>query len=430
MHVKLIQNSITNVSLLVVVDKEMISQYYNRTVEQLARTINVPGFRKGNVPITVAAKHLNDQSVQSDFLENIMNDVYINALKEVKITPANQPNVSIKKFVPYDNLELEYKVDVIGEIKLANLSTLKTKKEFIKVKPADINKIVEDLREKEAEKKEVKRPAKLKDEVVFDFEGIDPKTKETIAGAKSEDYSLVLGSKSFIPGFEEELVGLKKDDKKEFKITFPADYHAAELKSKLVLFKIYIKSVQELVLPEINKKFIEKLGPFKSLEDLKKAISDQLQQENDKNSKQIFDNKIVEELVEKSTVELPDSLVESELDRVIEADKRNVLMNGQTFEQHLKNEGVDEQQHRESNRKLAITQIKAGLILSKIATEKGIKVTDQELFDRLSMLRQYYANDEAMIKELDNKDNQLDIKNRMMVEKTLDFLEKEQAKSK
>ena len=86
MHVKLIQNSITNVSLLVVVDKEMISQYYNRTVEQLARTINVPGFRKGNVPITVAAKHLNDQSVQSDFLENIMNDVYINALKEVKIT--------------------------------------------------------------------------------------------------------------------------------------------------------------------------------------------------------------------------------------------------------------------------------------------------------------------------------------------------------
>ncbi len=430
MHVKLIQNSITNVSLLVVVDKEMISQYYNRTVEQLARTINVPGFRKGNVPITVAAKHLNDQSVQSDFLENIMNDVYINALKEVKITPANQPNVSIKKFVPYDNLELEYKVDVIGEIKLANLSTLKTKKEFIKVKPADINKIVEDLREKEAKKKEVKRPAKLKDEVIFDFDGIDPKTKETIAGAKSEDYSLVLGSKSFIPGFEEELVGLKKGDKKEFKITFPVDYHAAELKSKLVLFKIYIKSVQELVLPEINKKFIEKLGPFKSLEDLKKAISDQLQQENDKNSKQIFDNKIVEELVEKSTVELPDSLVESELDRVIEADKRNVLMNGQTFEQHLKNEGVDEQQHRESNRKLAITQIKAGLILSKIATEKGIKVTDQELFDRLSMLRQYYANDEAMIKELDNKDNQLDIKNRMMVEKTLDFLEKEQAKSK
>ncbi len=430
MHVKLIQNSITNVSLLVVVDKEMISQYYNRTVEQLARTINVPGFRKGNVPITVAVKHLNDQLVQSEFLESIMNDVYINAIKEVKITPANQPNVSIKKFVPYDNLELEYKVDVIGEIKLANLLTLKTKKEFIKVKPADINKIVEDLREKEAEKKEVKRPAKLKDEVVFDFEGIDPKTKETIAGAKSEDYSLVLGSKSFIPGFEEELVGLKKDDKKEFKITFPADYHAAELKSKVVLFKIYIKSVQELVLPEINEKFVEKLGPFKSLEDLKKAISDQLQQENDKNSKQIFDNKIVEELVEKSTVDLPDSLVESELDRVIEADKRNVLMNGQTFEEHLKSEGVDEKQHRESNRKLAITQIKAGLILSKIATEKGIEVTDQELFDRLSMLRQYYATDEAMIKELDNKDNQLDIKNRMMVEKTLDFLEKEQAKSK
>ncbi len=189
-----------------------------------------------------------------------------------------------------------------------------------------------------------------------------------------------------------------------------------------------MKSVKELIKPELTEEFIGKLGPFKKIEDLKKAITDQLQQENDKNSKQVFDNKIVEELVEKSTVELPDSLIESELDRVLEADKRNVQMNGQTFEDHLKSEGVDEKQHRESNRKLAITQIKAGLILSKIANTNGINVSDQELFDRLALLRQYYASDQAMIKELDDHANQQDIKNRMMVEKTLDFLDQKQAK--
>ena len=428
MQVKLIKNSATNVSLFIVVDKETIDQHYNQTVDKLARSINVPGFRKGNVPASIAAKHLNEQSVQNEFLESIMNDLYFKAVSETKITPANQPDVSIKKFVPYDNLELEYKVDVIGEIKITDLANLKTKKESAKIKPTDVNKVIEELRQKEAEKKEVNRSARLNDEVVFDFDGIDPKTKKTIPGAKSDDYELVLGSKSFIPGFEEELIGLKKGDKKEFKITFPADYHSSELKSKVVLFKINMKSVKELIKPELTEEFIGKLGPFKKIEDLKKAITDQLQQENDKNSKQVFDNKIVEELVEKSTVELPDSLIESELDRVLEADKRNVQMNGQTFEDHLKSEGVDEKQHRESNRKLAITQIKAGLILSKIANTNGINVSDQELFDRLALLRQYYASDQAMIEELDDHANQQDIKNRMMVEKTLDFLDQKQAK--
>lgn len=428
MQIKKINNSPTNHTLLVVSDSDMIKKHYNRSVALLSKNLNLSGFRKGSVPPAIAVRNIDSQSLQSEFLDSIINEIYIEAVKETKITPANRPTVSIKKFVPYETLELSFDVDVIGEIKLPSLTSLKTKKQLAEVKTSEINSIIEDLRTKEAIKKPVTRAAKLKDEVIFDFDGIDSKTKEPIEGAKADDYPLILGSNNFIPGFEEELVGLKKNDTKEFDITFPKDYQQSDLRSKKVTFKVNIKEVNQLELAVLDEEFVKKVGPFETVDQLKKAIKDQLLNEKQQNLKQLFDNQIVEELVEKTSIELPDSIIEVELDRLIEQDKMNVLKRNQTFQEHLEEEGVTEEEHRQKNKKLAEQQIKAGLILSRLSSQLNIVVTDQELSAQLDVLRGYYASDEAMVKELSKKENHEDIRNRMIIEKTLTYLENQETK--
>ncbi len=428
MQVKKINNSPTNHTLLVVSDSDMIKKHYDRSVSLLSKNLNLAGFRKGSVPAAIAVRNIDPQLLQSEFLDSILNEIYIEAVKETKITPASRPNASIKKFVPYETLEVSFDVDVIGEIKLPSLTSLKTKKSVADVKASEINKIIEDLRTKEATKKPASRAAKLKDEVIFDFDGVDSKTKEPIEGAKAEDYPLILGSNNFIPGFEEELVGLKKNDTKDFEITFPKDYQQSDLRSKKVTFKVNIKEVNQLDLAVLDEEFVKKVGPFESVDQLKEAIKEQLLSEKQQNLKQLFDNQIVEELVEKTSIELPDSIVETELDRLIEQDKMNVLKRNQTFQEHLEEEGASEEEHRLKNKKLAEQQIKAGLILSKLANQLDIVVTDQELSNQLDVLRKYYASDEAMIKELDKKDNQEDIRNRMIIEKTLTALDNQKIK--
>ncbi len=424
MLVNKVDESATKVTLLVVVDKEQIDKHLNQVLSKLSKTLSLPGFRKGHIPAAMVQKNVDPSVLQNDFLDSILNDVYFEAVNQVKIVPATTPQVSIKKFVPYESLELGFEVEVVGKITLPDLKTLKTKKAKPTISSKDVNKVIDDLRLKEATREESKTAAKEKDEIIFDFEGKDQKTKEVIEGAVASDYPLILGSKSFIPGFEEELIGLKKGDEKEFVITFPSDYHQVELRSKKTVFKVKVKKINSLVLAKLDEDFFSKVGPFKTIDDLSKAINDQLSSEQNNQLKQDFDNKIVEELIEKTKIDLPESLIQTELDRILEQDKAAVASRNQTFEQHLKDEGVTEEEHTKINREMAIKQIKAGLLLSRLAQDLKIEVSDNELDGRINLMKNYYQSDEYMVKELESENNRQDIKNRMQIEKTLDHLDK------
>jgi trigger factor len=243
--------------------------------------------------------------------------------------------------------------------------------------------------------------------------------KEAIAGADASGYDLIIGSKSFIPGFEDKLIGLKAKETTDFNLTFPKDYGVDSLKSKKVSFTVTINAIKELQMPKLDDKLVATFGPFKTVADFKKSIKEQLKNEKSKEALSKLDNELLGKITETSQVDIPDLLVEEEINRIEEEEKRNLVYRGQTWQEHLSSEGVTQEEHRERQRTPALTRVKSGLILGAIADTENISVSQNELDARLDLLKKTYQ-DEAMQAELAKPENIRDIRSRMMVEKTLE----------
>jgi len=379
---------------------------------------NIPGFRKGKVPLAVLEKNLDPSLVQSEFLEHAVNDLYLKAIDVERLRTVAQPNVEVKKFVPFETLEFTAEVEVIGEVKLPDYTKIKVEKKKVGVAAKDVDEVLKQLQARDAERKEVKRAAKDGDQVLIDFRGVDTKTKEPISGADGKEYPLTLGSKSFIPGFEEELIGMKAGDEKTFDISFPKDYGVKALQNKKVTFTVKVHKVEELVDTKLDDAFAAKIGPFKTLDDLKADIKKQLTTERENEAEREFENTLIEEIAKKTKVAIPKVVVDDQIERMEREEKQNLMYRGQTWEEHLKEDGVTAEEHREKNREGAELRVKAGIILAEIAEKEGLTVTSDELTTQLGLLKQQYP-DEAMRAELDKPENRRDIMSRILTQKTM-----------
>ncbi|HEY5141645.1 MAG TPA: trigger factor, partial [Methylococcales bacterium] len=236
--------------------------------------------------------------------------------------------------------------------------------------------------------------------------------------ADGQDYPLVIGSNTFIPGFEPELVGLKTGEEKSFDIVFPKDYATKDLQSKKVTFTVTAKKVQEVVLPKLNDAFAAKVGPFKQVSELRADVRRQLQAEKQMQANRAFENEILATVAQKSTVAIPDSLVNEEIERLLEEEKRNLVYRGTTWQEYLKAEGKTEEEHREGQREIAETRVKTGLVLAEIAEVEQVGVTKEELEERVNALKKQYT-DPQMQEELNKPENRREIASRLLTEKTI-----------
>lgn len=418
----------TKVKLTVSAEATLLASIKQQVVEHLGKNAKVQGFRPGKAPVHLVEKQLNPAALQTEFLEQAVNRLYIDAIQQENLRPVTSPQVSITKFVPFTTLEFTAEVEVVGDIKLANYKTIKLAPKAVNVTAADVNQVLDNLRGRAAEKKDVQRPAKAGDEVIINFKGADAKTKDAISGADGNEYPLMLGSKSFIPGFEDKLVGSKPGSTKTFILTFPKDYGAKPLQGREVSFTVEILKIRELVKPKLDDAFAKTVGPFKSLAELKSDIKKQLTAEKQQQAQQAYDNELLEKIAAKSTISLPKTLVEDEITRMEDEEKRNLAYRGQTWQEHLEEEGVDEAGHRETKRPAAEMRSKVGLILGTIADQENITVTPEELEIRMQLLKGQYT-DPAMLAELDKPEARRDIHSRMMTEKTLDLLRTSATKS-
>lgn len=419
MQINVSTTSPTHVKLSVTADKELLDAVKQQAVSRLGRNLKVQGFRPGKAPLHLIEKQLDQQLLQSEFLETAVNQLYVNAAQRERLRPIAQPTVSIKKFVPYDTLEVDYEADVIGKITLPDFAKIKVEKKPQAVSTKDVDEVIAGLRSRAASKEDVDRAAKDGDSVVIDFTGVDAKTKEPIQGADGKAYPLTLGSKTFIPGFEEELNGLKAGDIKEFTVTFPADYGSKELQKRKVTFSVTVQKVQKVIEPKLDDAFAATVGPFESLSQLKGDIKKQIQLERDQQSERAYENDLLEAIAAKSKVELPTELVDEEIERIEADDKKNIVYRGQTWQEHLAAEGVTEEEHRKKQRPAAELRVKAGLILGEIVEAYSLQVTPQELDAQIAQLKAQY-NDPAMQAEMDKSQNRRDILNRMLSQKALD----------
>lgn len=422
MQIKREQINPTKVKLTVDAEPALLESIKQQVVEHMGRQAKVQGFREGKAPSNLVEKQLDQSALQTEVLEQAVNRLYIDAVQQENLRPAAQPEINITKFVPFTALEFTAEVEAVGEIKVADYKKIKLAAKTTSVTAKDVDEVLENLRARGAEKKDVDRAAKLGDETIINFKGADAKTKEPIAGGSGKEYPLALGSKTFIPGFEEEVVGVKPGGSKTFDLTFPKDYGAKALQGKKVTFTIEVLKVQELVKPKLDDKFASSVGPFKTLADLKADIKKQLKSEKDREARQLYDNELLEKIAEKSTVTLPDSMIEDEISRMEDEEKRNLAYRGQTWQEHLEAEGVDEAAHREQKRESATLRVKIGLLLGEIANLEKITVSPEELEIRLQLLKGQYQQDPNMQAELSKPENQRDIQTRMMTEKTVDKL--------
>ena len=422
MKTKLKKLSDSRVELTVTLDAKDLKPAKEKALEKLAKELKVEGFRKGKVPKEVAKKFIPENDLNAEVVDYAVRTTVVPAFQEVEKNPLVMPNVNVTKYVPDEMVEYTATADIIPEVKLGDYRKLGVKKETVKVTEKEIKEILDNIATSFGEKKVVKRAAKMGDEIVLDFVG--KKDGEEFKGGSAKDYKLTLGSKTFIPGFEEGIVGHSSGDKFDLPLTFPKDYGVKELAGAKTVFEVLVKQVNEIVKPKIDDELAAKCGPFKTVNELKEDIKKNLQAQNEQKLNDKFKDDLVNALVKKSKIPAPEILIDDQMRMIRDDMTRNAASQGLSFEEFLEVNHETMENWEKEARKIAEQRVKASLALQNVAISEKITVSDDDANAKIAELRDVYKKSPEALKQLKDPNVKMDIKNRLTIEKTLDFLVK------
>lgn len=412
----------TKVCLTITLGADELNAAEQVALTKMARDLKVPGFRKGKVPVSVAAKHVNPMALQEQVLDNALSKAVAEAFMNEKLQALERPSVEVKKFVPNQEVEFTAEATVVPPVKLGDYKKLKAKPHTVKVEAKDVDEITERMRQNFVDKTEVTRAAREGDEAIIDFVG----KKDGVAfdGGSAKDFALKLGGGQFIPGFEEGVVGHKAGETFDLDLEFPKDYHAENLAGAKVVFSVTLHKVNELKLPELNDEFAAKCGPFTDVKELKADIKREITAQKEREAKEKLKDELVAELADSSKVALPELLIDDQL-RSIEQDlMQNLSYRGLTMDSYLKTQGFKDKAdwQKKEARPAAEKRVKAGLVLAELSKELGVEVSREELDRQISTFKQQYGKDAKLAARFDDPNVHRDIANRMITDKTIDKL--------
>ncbi|MBQ6130239.1 trigger factor [Candidatus Saccharibacteria bacterium] len=410
----------TRIKITVTLDAQDLSAAREKAVERLSKEVKLEGFRKGKAPRELTEKLLDENRVNSETIDHAVRSTVPLAFAQVEKSPLVVPKVEVTKYVPGESAEYTATADILPEVKLGNYKSLKVKKTENKVAKKDIDEIVKNIQKAYAEKKTEKAPAALGDEVIIDFTG--EKDGEPFQGGSAKDYHLELGSKSFIPGFEEGIVGHSSGDRFDLELTFPKDYHEKTLAGEKVVFKTLVKQVNKITLPPLDEAFAKKCGPFKNMDELRADIEKNLKLQNEAKILEKYKDDLVEALVKSSTVAAPEILIDDQLRLIKDDIARNAAASGEKFEDYLKANNLTAEAWEKEARSVAEKRVKASLVLQILAREEKITVSDDDVAAQLAELREVYKKSPEALKNLKDPRVKMDVRNRMVIDKTLNFL--------
>ena len=371
------------------------------------KDIKMDGFRKGQVPYDVYVKKMGVEALYMDAVDIAVDVLYAKLLKDEKtIIPVATPGIDIKN-INHDEIEIEFTLVSAPKVELGKHTKLGIKKEEVVVTDSQIEHELHHLQEQFVEVKELDDDAVIKEGnvAVIDFEGF--KEGKAFKGGKGEDYSLEIGSHTFIPGFEEALVGLKKGDKKDVNVTFPENYHSEELKGKPVVFKVTIKEVKERVFPEFNKEFFEDLnvGGVESLEDLKKYVSENMKASKEKQYEDEYLFKCLDKVVEDSKFEIPEEMTEDEVNRLVREFSEKLEYQGLKLDDYLKYCNTTMDDFKGTLKDEANKRIGYRLVMDAVVEKEKLEITDTELEKGLKEAAEKYGMSiEDFEKEIGSKE--------------------------
>ncbi len=392
------------------------------------KDIKLDGFRKGLVPYEIYVKKVGVESLYMDAIDMAVDTMYAKLLSDPEtITPAATPSIDILD-VNSNLVEIEFTLVSTPEVKLGKYKNLGVKKETVKVTEEEIEHELGHLKEQFAEVKTLDDKTKIKEGMiaVIDFEGF--KDGVAFKGGKGENYNLEIGSHTFIPGFEEQLVGLKKGDKKDVNVTFPENYHSEELKGQPVVFKVEVKEVKERVMPEFNKEFFEDLnvGGVESLDDLKNYIKENMKAEKEKRIEDEYLFKCLDKIIEDSKFEIPTEMTTDEVNRLVREFSEKLQYQGLNLDDYLKFTNSNIEDFKKTLEPEANKRIGYRLIMDAIVEKEKIEVSDSELEDGIKeTAEQYGMKEEDFLKEIGSKEL---FKYDLLMRKAMKFVTAEEKK--
>lgn len=410
----------TKVEVKVILDSADLKIAREKALVNLAKDVKLQGFRKGKAPASMVEKSLSPNDIASETIDVAVRTTMPAAFDQAKLSPIAIEKVNVTKYVPEESAEYTAQADILPDIKLGDYKKLKVKLEKTEASAADVQEIVDNIIDAYAEKKVTKKAAENGDEVIIDFVG--KKDGVEFAGGSAKDHHLVLGSGQFIPGFEEGIIGHSAGDKFDLEVTFPKDYPEKILAGQKAIFETLVKQVNEVVKPKEDDELAKKCGNFKNMDELRADIKKNLEAQNEHRVSEKYRDDLVNELVKISKVSAPEILVNDQLRFIKDDLNRNATTHGMTFEQYLERTGQTAEDWEKQARELAEARVKASLVLQILAREEKIMASDEEVEAKIAELKDVYQKSKEALANLKKPEVRQDIKNRMIIDKTMDFL--------
>ena len=388
MNIKSIERNGNQTKIVVEIDKELMEQGVNKAYMKARKNIMIPGFRKGKAPRKMIEAMYGAHVFYEDGLEEIFPDVYKTAVIDQDVKAVGRPSLTDMDISEEGIVTITLTTDVYPEVTLGDYKGLEVEKAEAEVSDAQVDAELNRMAQNVASTETVERPAQMGDTANIDFEGFD--NGVAFDGGKGENHDLKLGSNSFVPGFEEQVVGMSAGEEKDIDITFPEDYHEG-LAGKAVVFHVKCNKVTVTNVPALDDEFAKDVSEFETLEELKADIREKALENAQKQINNAFENAAVEKAAENTTVEMPNGLIEAELDNQMERFAYQLQMSGYSVEQYAKMMGGDLTTMRNAFRPAAEKQAKINVTLEKIAEVEEIVVADEDVEAEYASLAEQYS---------------------------------------
>lgn len=420
MKAELIKKEGNVVNFKLTIDNDKFEAAINRAYNKNKGKFNIAGFRKGKAPRKIIENNYGKGVFYEDAIDIVFPEVYPDALDELDLSPIDRPSIDVEEISKDNGLVLVVQVEVKPEFELGQYQGIEVAKVDYNVTEEEIDVKLKELQEKASRLVDSDKEIENGDTANIDFEGF--KDGVAFEGGKAEGHNLVIGSGSFIPGFEEQLIGKKAGDEVEVNVTFPEEYHAEELAGVPVIFNVKVNSVKVKELPELNDEFAQDTTEFETLDELKADVKVKAEEEAVAKAKSEERNAVVEAVVANTEVEVPKTMIDAQIDNSIMELNYSLQYQGFSIEQLLEMTGKTMEELREEKKEEAEKSVKSSLVIDAIAKAENVEVSEEEIEAEIAKMAEAYSMTLDQIKEALRANDLEDIKGQLRIRKTIDFL--------
>jgi trigger factor len=408
--------------LTVEVDAERVDRALDEAFKKVVKKVTVPGFRKGKIPRKIFEARFGVESLYQEALDILLPEAYGQAVRETGIEPVDRPEVDIEQMKKGEKLVFKATVTVKPEVKLGDYKGLEIEPKDFTVTDEDVEAELKRMQQRHAELYVVEDgEVNQGDIVLIDFEGFQDGV--AFEGGKAENYSLEVGSGTFVPGFEEQLVGMKQGEEKEISLTFPEDYHSPNLAGKDATFKVKVNEIKRKNLPELDDEFAKDVSEFDTLEELKADVKKKLEEKANKDKENYIREQLVRKAAEQAEIDIPPVMIEHELDHMVNEFAQRLQLQGMDLDFYYQFAGMDESKLRDQFKNDAVTRVRTALTLEAIAKAEAIEATEEDVTEELNRLSALYNRPaEELRKIFAAQDGLAGLYRDIQTRKTVDFL--------